>query len=33
MEELKRVKLFAGCSDESLERLLESPTQVTHVVR
>ena len=25
MEELKRVKLFAGCSDESLERLLESP--------
>ena len=25
MEELKRIKLFAGCSDESLERLLESP--------
>jgi hypothetical protein len=25
MEELKRVKLFAGCSDESLERLLENP--------
>jgi CRP-like cAMP-binding protein len=25
MEELKRIKLFAGCSDESLEHLLESP--------
>ena len=25
MEELKRIKLFAGCSDESLERLLEGP--------
>ena len=25
MEELKCIKLFAGCSDESLERLLESP--------
>ena len=25
MEELKRIKLFAGCSDESLERLLENP--------
>ena len=25
MEELKRIKLFAGCSDEALERLLKSP--------
>ena len=25
MEELKRIKLFAGCSDESLEHLLENP--------
>ena len=25
MEELKQIKLFAGCSDEALERLLKSP--------
>jgi len=25
MEELKRIKLFAGCSDEALERLLNQP--------
>ncbi|MCR5554632.1 MAG: Crp/Fnr family transcriptional regulator [Bacteroidales bacterium] len=25
MEELKRTKLFAGCSDEALERLLKNP--------
>lgn len=25
MEELKRIKLFAGCSDEALERLLAQP--------
>ena len=25
MEELKQTKLFAGCSDEALERLLKKP--------